>query len=154
MATTTPVKDPHERLVRRMQDRKKTFEAKDVDGIMSCYAEGEAFSAFEFMPPIGFHGGDMWRQNRVAFFAAWQGPLSLEFADLEVHATDDLGFVRSFARLVGTMYGQEVDLWTRVTNCFRRIDGEWLMIHDHVSVPIDLATGKALLNLSPAKPLG
>jgi hypothetical protein len=71
MATTTPVKDPHERLVRRMQDRKKTFEAKDVDGIMSCYAEGEAFSAFEFMPPIGFHGGDMWRQNRVAFFAAW-----------------------------------------------------------------------------------
>ena len=52
------------------------------------------------------------------------------------------------------MYGQEVDLWTRVTNCFRRIDGEWLMIHDHVSVPIDLATGKALLNLSPAKPLG
>lgn len=154
MATTTPVDDLNEQIVQRMQDWKKAFEAKDVDGMMSFYAEGEAFSAFDLMPPIEFHGGDMWRENWVNFFAAWQGELRLEFDALEVHATDDLAFVRSFVRLVGTMYGEQVDLWTRVTNCFRLIDGEWLMIHDHVSVPIDFATGRALLNLSPAQPFG
>jgi hypothetical protein len=25
----------------------------------------------------------------------------------------------------------------RWTACFRRIDGTWLVVHDHVSVPID-----------------
>jgi hypothetical protein len=31
----------------------------------------------------------------------------------------------------------------------RKIDGNWLIVHDHVSVPIDRQSGKALLNLEP-----
>ena len=33
------------------------------------------------------------------------------------------------------------DLWLRWTACFRRIDGVWLIVHDHVSVPADLEHG-------------
>ncbi|GGP64850.1 nuclear transport factor 2 family protein [Saccharothrix coeruleofusca] len=150
MTTTAPVDE----LALRMEQWRKTFEAKDVEGMMSFYADGEAFSAFDLMPPIEFRGGEMWRRNWVDFFAAWRGPLRLDFADVEVHASTDLGFARLLVRLVGTMNGQEVDLWVRTTNCFRRVDGQWLMIHDHVSVPLDFATGRALTTLSPSKPMG
>ena len=40
------------------------------------------------------------------------------------------------------------DLWVRWTACFRRIDGVWLVVHDHVSVPADLEHGQAVLNLT------
>ncbi|MCS7480428.1 YybH family protein [Umezawaea endophytica] len=141
-------------LLRRMDEWKKAFEAKDVDSVMSFYADGDDFSAFDLMPPIEFRGGEMWRENWAGFFAVCEGPLSLEFSNVEVHASHDLGFARLMVRMVGTMNGEGLDMWVRTTNCFRLIDGEWLMIHDHVSMPSDLATGRTLTHLSPTKPFG
>ena len=37
----------------------------------------------------------------------------------------------------------------RATFCFRKIDGKWLIAHDHASVPLDFKSGRALLNLEP-----
>lgn len=154
MTTAIENEDLTKQVMERMQDWKATFESKDVDGIMTYYADGDAFSAFDLMPPIEFRGGDMWRENWVTFFAAWHGSPRLEFADFEVYAASDLAFVRGLVRLTGTMNGQQMDLWVRQTNCFKLIDQQWLMIHDHVSFPTDFATGQSLMALSPDKPLG
>ncbi len=143
-----------DQVLQRMHDWKATFEAMDVDGMMSFYADGDAFSAFDLMPPIEFRGGTMWRDNWVNFFGQWQAAPELEFAELEVYASGDLSFVRLMCRLVGTMSGHPLDMWVRQTNCFRLIDGEWLMIHDHVSLPTDFATGQSLMALSPSAPFG
>jgi ketosteroid isomerase-like protein len=35
----------------------------------------------------------------------------------------------------------------RVTTCCRRAGGRWAIAHEHISVPFDMASGKALLNL-------
>jgi len=45
--------------------------------------------------------------------------------------------------------GQTKELWVRWTACFRRIDGVWRIMHDHVSVPADLEHGQAILSLTP-----
>jgi len=36
-----------------------------------------------------------------------------------------------------------------MTLCFKKIDGNWLIAHEHVSVPADLASGRAALDLKP-----
>jgi ketosteroid isomerase-like protein len=149
-----PTTDVDRQIRQRMQDWKDAFEAKDVDAMMSFYAEGDAFSAFDLMPPIEFRGGTVWRDNWVGFFTAFTGPLRLEFAGLEVHSSDQLAVARVFVRLDGTMNGQATDMWVRTTNCFRLIDGQWLMVHDHVSMPTDFATGRTLTHLTPEKPNG
>jgi uncharacterized protein (TIGR02246 family) len=33
--------------------------------------------------------------------------------------------------------------WMRATACYRRIDGQWRVAHEHVSVPFDPMTGRA-----------
>ncbi len=149
-ASTTPT----EQVLQRMEDWKETFESKNVDDIMSYYVDGHAFSAFDLMPPIEFRGGAMWRENWVNFFAEWADTPALEFSDVEVRASGDLAVVRLLVRLVGTMSGHHLDVWVRQTNCFQLVDGEWLMFHDHVSMPTDFATGQSLMGLSPSKPLG
>jgi hypothetical protein len=45
--------------------------------------------------------------------------------------------------------GNRSDYWVRWAACFRTIDGNWLIAHDHVSVPLDVASDGALLSLKP-----
>src|SRR5262245_61728556 len=61
-----------------------------------------------------------------------------------------LAFVHSLNHVSGTLpSGHTSDLWLRWTACFRRIDGVWLVVHNHASVPADLEHGQAVLNLRP-----
>ena len=40
-------------------------------------------------------------------------------------------------------------MWVRVTYCLRKMDGAWLIVHDQVSVPFDVRTGKGVADLEP-----
>jgi hypothetical protein len=40
-------------------------------------------------------------------------------------------------------------LTVRVTDGYRKINGKWLITQEHVSVPVDLETGKADLTSKP-----
>jgi ketosteroid isomerase-like protein len=40
-------------------------------------------------------------------------------------------------------------VWTRFTECYRKIKGHWVVVHEHGSVPADFETGKAVLDLTP-----
>jgi len=136
----------------RMEAWKQTFQAKDVDGMMAFYASGDTFTAFDIMPPLEFHGGEMWRENWTSFFALWDGSPTIEMYDVRIHASGELAIFRAVAHLQGTTAGHEAEVWSRQTICLRRMDGQWLMIHNHISVPIDFATGHALLSLKPEQP--
>ena len=47
-------------------------------------------------------------------------------------------------RMVGTTKdGSKAEMNFRLTDCLKKIKGKWLIIHEHVSFPVDLATGKA-----------
>jgi ketosteroid isomerase-like protein len=43
----------------------------------------------------------------------------------------------------------DVDYWVRATSSCRRSSDGWLITHEHISVPVDLASGTAALNLVP-----
>ena len=40
-------------------------------------------------------------------------------------------------------------MWVRATVCYRKIDGTWMVTHEHNSVPFDVESGKASLDLKP-----
>jgi ketosteroid isomerase-like protein len=45
--------------------------------------------------------------------------------------------------------GSKFNLTARVTDCYRKINGKWLITQEHVSVPVDLNTGKPDLTSKP-----
>ena len=62
----------------------------------------------------------------------------------------DVAFAHSLNRLSGTLKnGNRSGFWVRATYCFRKIDGNWLIVHHQASVPLDVESGRALLNLEP-----
>ena len=138
-----------EALIRqRINDLVKAIGAKDIDGVMSFYASN--IVSFDLDPPLRYAGADRKRRAWQALFAAHTGPFTYEVRDSDVTTDGELAFVHSLNHVKGTLSsGHPSDLWVRWTACFRRIDGVWLVVHDHVSVPADLEHGKAVLNLTP-----
>jgi hypothetical protein len=45
--------------------------------------------------------------------------------------------------------GNPMDATMRITDVLRKSSGKWLIVHEHVSVPVDLASGKADLSSKP-----
>ncbi|MGD1840979.1 MAG: YybH family protein [Thermonemataceae bacterium] len=134
-------------LAKREQWR-QTFEAKNVESIMTYYVPD--ILSYDLMAPLQFEGASMWRENWINFFNAFKGDIQLTFEDLTVFQSGNLATIRGLTRLQGTtVHGEELDMWTRETNVMRKINGEWLIVHDHVSVPMSFETGKALINLKP-----
>lgn len=105
--------------------------------------------AVDIMPPLQFGDRDAYETNGVNFLKQFDGNPTLQVKNLTITCSGDVAFVRALTRMQGTMQGQPFDSWTRETNGLRKIDGTWLVVHDHVSVPVDFSTGKALLDLEP-----
>jgi ketosteroid isomerase-like protein len=137
-----------EALIRqRIQDYTKAISAKDLDRVMSFFAPN--LVSFDLEPPLRYLGADNKRHRWQEGFAAYRS-IHYEVRELNVMMDGDLALVNGLNHFDGTLTnGHTTDVWVRWTACFRRIDGVWLIVHDHVSVPADLKHGQAVLNLTP-----
>ena len=122
--------------------------AMDLDGVQRYFAPD--IVSYDVQPPLRHVGVAAKRQNWLDVFTAYQRPLDYEVHDLTITAGADVAFAYSLNRVGGTMRnGDRSEHWVRWTGCFRKIDGTWLIAHDQVSVPTDMGSGKALLDLAP-----
>ena len=126
----------------------EAIRAMDIERVKSIYAPD--IVSFDAGPPLQHVGAEAKWKNWEEAFTVLQPPLDYDVRDLTVTLNDDLAFTHSFNRLSGTLEnGSRIGFWVRVTVCLRKIDGNWLIVHDHVSVPLDLATGRGVLDLEP-----
>jgi ketosteroid isomerase-like protein len=80
----------------------------------------------------------------------YEGPIGYELRDLTVSCAGNVAWSHSLNRVVGTLKnGRPVDMWFRDTTGFERVDGRWLVVHDHLSEPFDMQSFQAKLDLRP-----
>ncbi|MDX8037394.1 nuclear transport factor 2 family protein [Lentzea sp. BCCO 10_0856] len=122
--------------------------AKDLDGLRRLYADDVV--SFDVEPPLQHVGIDAKLKNWANAFAFFQD-VNYEVRDLALTVDERVAFGHCFGRLSGTARnGVAVGgMWVRATFCFRKIDGEWLITHDQVSVPFDIVSGKGVADLEP-----
>ncbi|EFH82446.1 YybH family protein [Ktedonobacter racemifer] len=126
----------------------EALRAKNLDGVMSMYAP--ELVSFDIVPPLQYVGADAYRKHWGEALSSFPGPIDYEIVDLSITVGDDVAFAHSFNRLSATMdNGQKIGNWLRWTACFQKINGKWLIAHMQASVPVDLKTGRAVLDLKP-----
>ena len=123
--------------------------AADLEAVKPRYAPNVV--SFDVGPRLQDVGAEAKWENWIAAFRVFQRPLSFEVRDITIIVGGDVAFAHSFNRLSGTLQNgtKSGGFWVRATYCFRKIDGNWLIVHDHASSPLDPGSGKALLNLEP-----
>ena len=148
MAVEANKKNDEAEIKRVIEGGVEAIRDKNIEGVMSLYAQ-EVVS-FDIVPPLRYIGADAFRKVWEEVFSSFQGPIGYEIHDLNITVGDDVAFIHSLNRINGTLNtGQKTDLWLRWTAGFRKINGKWLIVLNHNSVPADLAHGKAVLDLKP-----
>jgi ketosteroid isomerase-like protein len=133
----------------RLESWTRALRAKDLDGLMSHYTED--ILVFDIAPPLKYGGAPAYRKNWADWFPTFRGPVGYEIRDLSITTSSEVAFCHSFNRITGTRTnGEESDVWMRATVCFRKIAGQWMITHEHISVPMYMEPPyKAAIDLKP-----
>ncbi|MFC4117186.1 YybH family protein [Nonomuraea zeae] len=124
------------------------LQGKDLEGLKRLYATD--IVSFDVEPPLQHVGIEAKLKNWAPVFTFFTS-VTYEVRDLTLTVGDDVAFGHAFARLSGTLKDGTATrgMWVRVTYCLKKIDGTWLIAHDQVSVPLDISSGKAVVDLEP-----
>jgi uncharacterized protein (TIGR02246 family) len=148
MAVEASKQNDEAEIQRLLDEGIRSLRDKNIEGVMSLYAPEVV--TFDIVPPLRYLGADALRKLWEEVFLVYQGPIDYEIHDLTITVGDDVAFTHSLNRISGTLNtGQKTDLWLRWTAGWRSINGKWLIVLNHNSVPVDLEHGKAVLDLKP-----
>jgi ketosteroid isomerase-like protein len=101
------------------------------------------------VPPLQYVGSAALRQRFSHWFDGFEGSIGQEVHDLTIVTSGDV-VASMLIRASGIRKnGHGVGFWVRATSSFQRSDNGWLITHEHVSLPVDLARGTAVTNLAP-----
>jgi ketosteroid isomerase-like protein len=127
------------------------LETGDAKAILSYYAP--SFVEFNLAPPLRQPGDGRDPAPMEAWMANFEAPPRREVTQLEITTDGDVAFATSIDRLSAVPRGSDggFTLWFRVTLGLRRIDGRWLVTHEHESVPFEMdGSFRASTGLTPA----
>jgi ketosteroid isomerase-like protein len=117
--------------------------AGDVDGIMKNYIPDQTLHVFDVVSRKEYYGADAYRADWVDFFTHYKGAPKMIVSDLGITADANVAFSHSLMTTKGTdIQGNPVDRTVRVSAGYRKINGNWLIVHEHISVPVNFMTGK------------
>ncbi len=108
---------------------------KDIEAMHENYAD--QYCMFDVKDTVYSVAGakELWAQC----FPYFDDPQA-KYKDLVIHASDDMAVVHFKSQIEGLnvpMPEEMKQAWLRGTVCFRKIDGVWKCVHEHISFPVD-----------------
>jgi uncharacterized protein (TIGR02246 family) len=151
LAVAAPARADAKADIQALEDRfAAAVKAGDIDAIMKVYAPDQSLFVFDVVPPRQYVGAAAYRKDWQEFIDQFKPPIGFEVSDLDITAGDDMAYSHSIQHVTGTSKtGDKIDLTVRVTDVYKKTGGNWLVVHEHVSVPVDLDTGKPDLSSTP-----
>lgn len=120
------------------------FNRRDVNGIMANYARGKELFVFDAVPPREYVGWDAYKRDWESLLSAFPGPVTDKMSELSITAVGTVAYAHHIEDTQLTQRdGTKKEMVIRVTDVFRKMNGKWLIVQEHVSFPVDLTTGQA-----------
>ena len=138
-----------EAAIRKLIDeRVRAVHDKDINALLSNHAPD--ILSFDVLDPLQYIGASTVRERAEKWFSSYQSLIGYEIRDLSITSGETVAFCHYLYRVSGTLRdGGKVEMWVRATVCLQKIEDKWTIVHEHQSVPFDVETGKASLDLKP-----
>jgi uncharacterized protein YndB with AHSA1/START domain/ketosteroid isomerase-like protein len=125
------------------EDWFRASERKDLDATMAPIAADVV--SYEHQVPLVYRGADTLRRSCELGFKSTPDGLRWDVPDLHVIIRGELAITWG----LNHMHGPGIEMWSRGTRLFQKVEGGWQMIHQHVSFPFDPASRAAKTDLQP-----
>ena len=118
----------------------KALEKRDLDAMTANYHRN--IHIFDISPPYQTTGIKAYRKLWEQSFAFFPEKFKSVHKNLKVTVDGNVAVLHGLHRIeaVKPSTGPEMS-WIRATICFQKIDRQWLVTHEHISIPGDMATG-------------
>jgi ketosteroid isomerase-like protein len=133
-----------------IEGRADTLQTGDVKALLAYYAPQVV--QFSLAPPLRQKTDAQDPEPMERWLATFEAPPKREVTELEITVGGDVAYATSLDCLTATPKGMpdSFSLWYRTTLGLRRIDGRWLVTHEHQSVPFEMdGSFRASLDLKP-----
>jgi len=112
----------------------RAVRAKDLDGILANHSTDMLM--FDVPPPLQSKGIEAYKKTWELFFSWSNDPVVFDIKDMNIIAGSDVAFVAALVRCAGTeKNGERIELEFRLTIGLRRIGDQWIVLHEHHSIP-------------------
>lgn len=130
-----------------LADQQRAICTKDVDQIMSRYAAEVVI--FDVKPPFQIQGKEAFRRVWEQCLPYFPDSFEMETRNLNITVSDDLAIAHWLFRFTGAENHPAMQTWMRVTAVCKKNQGDWQILHEHLSVPFDPETAQAAFTLNP-----
>lgn len=121
--------------------------ARNIEQMMSYYARDVV--AFDLMPPLKLVGREAYQRSWEMGLSMMEGDIVMETKDLDIRVGGNVAYAHALSHMKAASKEGPMDNWLRWSACFEKRQGKWLVTHEHTSWPIDMESGKALMELKP-----
>ncbi len=91
---------------------------------------------FDVPPPLESKGLEAYKRTWDLFFSWAHDPVVFNIKEMSVTAGDDVAFVTALMHCAGReVNGEDIELDFRLTIGLRKIDNQWIVMHEHHSIP-------------------
>ena len=91
---------------------------------------------FDVPPPLQCKGIDTYQRTWDLFFSMAPEPVMFDITEMTVVAGGDVAFAAAVMRCAERdSRGQDTVLEFRLTVGLRKVEGQWMVVHEHHSVP-------------------
>lgn len=112
------------------------LEAKDVDALTADYLPDSLL--YDAIPPYKVVGKQAIREVWANCLPYFPEKFKSEHRDITIHVSGDLAIMYALHHFVPTPADHPSgQTWMRVTVGYRRIDGKWRVVHEHISIPFN-----------------
>lgn len=123
--------------------------AQNADELTKDWASDVAY--FDIVEDSAFSLDDF-KKKIAKQFAALRN-IRTKILDMKVRSDGQMAFAYSTQNFISdTVTGSKVDLIFRETDVFEKRGGKWLLVHQHLSLPVDIANDKVILHSTATIP--
>jgi len=142
LAADQPAANADKAAIQALEDTyNEGFNSKDVDKVMSVYAPGKALFVFDVVPPREYTSWEAYKKDFEGLFSAFPGPMKNTISGQTIHVVGSIAYGHNIQ--TGEFTGKDgakMKVVARTTDIYRKINGKWLIVEEHNSVPVDLET--------------
>ena len=107
---------------------------KDLGGILRHHSP--TVLMFDVPPPLQSRGIDAYKQTWDVFFKWSHDPVVFDISEMSITAGAEVAFVAAVMRCSGReTSGEDIQLNFRLTVGLKKVDGQWMVLHEHHSIP-------------------
>jgi len=112
----------------------KAVRNKNIDRILANHSPD--ILMFDVPPPIQSKGIDAYRKTWDLFFDWSRDDPAFDIQEMNITAGNDVAFVTALMRCAGKTENEN-GLDFRLTVGLRKIDDQWIIMHEHHSIPAE-----------------